>query len=57
MHYHPHDSVPRITWGKYFKTADKILMPLSVQAHHALIDGRHMGKYFEKTQELLDNYQ
>lgn len=47
MNYHPHDSVPRITWGKYFKQGSEILMPLSVQAHHALVDGRHVGRFFE----------
>ncbi len=47
MFYHPSDSVPRITWGKYFEQDGKILMPLSVQVHHALVDGRHVGQYFK----------
>ncbi|WP_420399483.1 CatA-like O-acetyltransferase [Flagellimonas sp.] len=55
MHYHPHDSVPRISWGKFFSQNNTHLMPLSVQAHHALVDGRHMGRYFENVQELLYN--
>lgn len=46
MHYHPTDSVPRITWGKYFARGEKILLPLSVQVHHAVADGRHVGRYF-----------
>jgi chloramphenicol O-acetyltransferase type A len=29
-------------------------MPLSVQAHHALMDGIHMGRYFTLVQEYLD---
>lgn len=53
MHFHPHDSVPRISWGKFFEQENKTMMPLSVQAHHALVDGRHMGMYFEKVQELF----
>lgn len=53
MHYTPADSVPRITWGKYFKEANKILMPLSVQAHHAVVDGRHTGKYFQLFQQYM----
>ena len=48
MSYHPHDCVPRITWGKFFEQDGKILMPLSVQVHHALVDGRHVGEYFQK---------
>ena len=47
MHYHPSDSVPRIVWGKFFTQNKKTLMPLSVQAHHALVDGRHLGKFFQ----------
>ena len=46
MSYHPHDSVPRITWGKYFKQDNKVLLPLSVQVHHALVDGKYVGYYF-----------
>ena len=55
MHYTPADSVPRITWGKYFEEGEKILMPLSVQAHHAVVDGRHTGKYFELFQKYMRN--
>lgn len=57
MHYEPADSVPRITWGKYFKEGDKIWMPLSVQAHHAVVDGRHTGAYFQIFQKYMENPQ
>ncbi|MEM6318736.1 MAG: chloramphenicol acetyltransferase [Bacteroidota bacterium] len=53
MHYTPADSVPRITWGKYFTEGNKIQMPLSVQAHHAVVDGRHTGKYFQLFQQYM----
>lgn len=55
MSFHPHDSVPRITWGKYFRQGNEVLMPLSVQAHHALVDGRHAGQFFEKAEYLFQN--
>lgn len=55
MHYSPADSVPRISWGKYFKQDGRMLMPLAVQAHHAVVDGSDMGRYFQAIQELLDN--
>jgi len=45
--------VPRIIWGKYFDQNGRAMMPLAVQAHHALVDGRDMGAYFEKVQMLL----
>ncbi|WP_214891487.1 tetratricopeptide repeat protein [Exiguobacterium sp. s142] len=50
-----HDSVPRIAWGKFTKVGDRMMMPLSVQAHHALVDGVHVGKYYEKLQAWLDD--
>jgi chloramphenicol O-acetyltransferase type A len=55
MSYHPHDSVPRITWGKYQQEGEKIWMPLSVQVHHAIVDGRHVGSFFEQMQAYLDD--
>ena len=54
MHYHPVDSVPRIAWGKFERVGEKIIMPLSVQVHHALVDGIHLGRFFEKAQQLAD---
>lgn len=56
MSYHPHDSVPRISWGKFFQQEGKTMMPLSVQAHHALVDGRHMGAYFQKIEAALVSF-
>lgn len=49
------DSVPRIAWGKFFEDGEKLKMPLSVQAHHALMDGIHIGRFYSRVQELLDN--
>jgi len=48
------DSVPRIAFGKYSGQTDKMLMPVSVQVNHALMDGIHVAKYFEKFQEQLN---
>nr|WP_299381958.1 chloramphenicol acetyltransferase [Allomuricauda sp.] len=55
MHYHPHDSVPRISWGKFLDQNGRKMMPLAVQAHHGLVDGRHMGSYFKNIEEMLQN--
>lgn len=53
MHYHPHDCIPRISWGKTFQDGDKTLMPLSLTGHHALIDGKNMGDYYNLFQEKI----
>lgn len=50
MQYHPHDSVPRIAWGKLVERDGCVEMALSLQAHHALVDGVHMGRFFERVQ-------
>jgi len=47
------DSVPKISFGKVFNDNDKLLMPVSILAHHGLMDGLHMGRYFERFEELL----
>ncbi len=50
----PADSIPRISWGKYFVDGDRVLLPYSVQVHHALADGLHVGRHFTLLQSLLD---
>lgn len=55
MHAPAHDSIPRFAWGKVVETDRGVTVPLSVQAHHALMDGLHMGRYFERVQALLDS--
>ena len=53
MQLHPEDSIPRFAWGKYFNESDTLKMPLQVQGHHAVMDGIHMGRFYEKFQEYL----
>jgi len=53
MQLHPADSIPRFAWGKYFKESDTLKMPLSVQGHHAVMDGIHMGRFYETVQDYL----
>ena len=52
---HPVDSIPRITWGKFTPEGLRTMMPLSVQVHHGLMDGYHVGQYFELVQYYLSN--
>lgn len=54
INMHPVDSVPRIAWGKYFEENGSIKIPLSVQAHHAVVDGMHIGEYYDTIQKILD---
>ena len=54
MHMHPSDSIPRFAWGKFHAEGDRLKMPLSVQVHHALADGIHVGRYYAQVQKYLD---
>ena len=49
------DSVPKIAFGKYRKEGDLLKMPVSVEVHHALVDGLHVGRYFEKLAGYLSD--
>ena len=51
---YPADSVPRFAWGKFFQEGESLKMPLSVQGHHAVMDGLHVGRYFGEIQKCLD---
>ena len=48
-------TVPRMVFGKMFRDGERRLMPFSVEAHHALMDGYHVGRYFNLFQEKLDS--
>ncbi|MFD0932769.1 CatA-like O-acetyltransferase [Psychroflexus salinarum] len=48
------ESVPKITFGKFAIRDGKKYLPISIEAHHGLVDGLHFAKYLEKFQKLLD---
>lgn len=49
-------ATPLFDWGKYHQQNDRIVMPLSVQAHHSFVDGIHVGKFAEKLQQYMNQY-
>lgn len=42
----PADSNPRITFGKFFPQEGRILLPVNLTVHHALVDGLHAARFF-----------
>lgn len=48
------DSAPRITFGKITDAEGRCTMPVSIHAHHALVDGLHVAQFIEKFQHSLD---
>ena len=49
----PADSNPRITWGRFFERDGKILIPVSLQVNHALMDGLHISLFYKRLEEKL----
>jgi len=49
------DSIPKLVFGKFYKDGHRLNMPLSVEVHHALLDGYHVSEYFKKYQGLMDS--
>ncbi len=47
------DSIPKIVFGKYYKEGGRYKIPLSIEVHHALMDGYHVGQYFERFEEMI----
>lgn len=48
------ESNPRISWGKYEADAQgRLMLPVSILAHHALVDGIHLGKFYEKLDAIM----
>ena len=45
------ESIPRISTGKLFQMDKKIMMPLSITAHHGFVDGKQIGLFLDKMDE------
>lgn len=46
--------LPLLVLGWFFEQGSRLLMPPEAQAHHAVVDGIHMGNFFAEVQALLD---
>lgn len=47
------DCIPRIAWGRLELHDRRWRMPVSVQAHHALLDGVHVAQFLDALQQRL----
>lgn len=43
----PSDAIPRVAWGRWEEREDRTLLNLSLELNHRLLDGVHVGKFFE----------
>jgi chloramphenicol O-acetyltransferase type A len=49
------ESIPKIAFGKFYEEDGRIFLPFSIEVHHALMDGLHVGRYLSRLQQLLDD--
>lgn len=49
----PNDCIPKIAFGRIDADGARQCMPLSVEVHHALMDGLHIGRFFEGFEAAL----
>jgi len=48
------DDRPKVAFGRFREEGSRLLMPVAVDVHHALCDGVHVGRFFERFQANLD---
>jgi chloramphenicol O-acetyltransferase type A len=60
LSFNKYDTIPRITWGKYFESGSQLLLPYNIQVNHIFIDGLHVGLFYEnllsEIKELITNF-
>jgi chloramphenicol O-acetyltransferase type A len=49
------DSVPKLSFGRFTKQNESVFLPMSVEVHHALMDGLHVGRFVNKMEAALDD--
>jgi chloramphenicol O-acetyltransferase type A len=47
------DATPSLALGKFQRDASSCWMPVNLEVHHALVDGLHVGRFFQALEALL----
>lgn len=50
----PDDAIPRINWGRYIERDGRQMLNITFTANHRFIDGYHIGRFFERLQEEIN---
>jgi chloramphenicol O-acetyltransferase type A len=55
---HPYDKkygyIPVVAIGKYFLQGNRLLVPIGIQVNHGLVDGIHVGKFYQQLSDMCD---
>ena len=49
----PQDCIPRVTWGRIVDHGGRFDTAMTLEVHHALVDGAQVGAYFAAVQDAL----
>jgi chloramphenicol O-acetyltransferase type A len=49
-------AIPFLTFGESFEENGRRLLPHSLRIHHGLVDGQHIGQYYERLDEILREF-
>ncbi len=47
-------AIPYLAFGQTFEESGKLMLPTSLRVHHALVDGWHAGRFYERMVEILN---
>ena len=47
------DSIPRFAFGRAERDGSRLWLPMSVEVHHALMDGVHVGRFVQEFEAML----
>lgn len=50
------DSVPKISFGKFKRENDRLIMPIAINCHHGLMDGYHIGKFLDEFNKQMNEH-
>ena len=50
----PEDSVPRVAWGKYAEKDGRLVLSMSLELNHRLLDGVHVGRFYEALNRWME---
>lgn len=48
---------PVVSWGKYEQESGRLIMPLTMNIHHAVADGFHLSRFFNEVQDLINTLE
>jgi chloramphenicol O-acetyltransferase type A len=48
------DSIPRVVFGKCVPAGGRMVMPVALEVHHAVVQGRDAARFYEQLQRELE---